>query len=639
MRSIDQDRKMRTRAGPVPDFSEPREARAALEEAYAIIHRSPAVVFLWRNEEDWPVEFVSKNVTRVLGWDSESFLSGRLHYASLIHPDDLARVRQEVVGHGGEPRRDEFEHRPYRVRTPDGTYRWVDDRTAVRRDEQGRITHYQGIVLDITDEVAARSRLGETLQELRERNKELRCLYRMTRILDQEAIGLQEVLVETVKLIPPAWQRPQATFARIRYKEHTATTRPFEETPWQQESPIRVRGEEEGRVEVFAHPSSPWSVEGPFLDEEQRLLDAVADQLARSIERMQAEKVLRDHEAHYRNLVENLGEVIFTMDRDGVLTYVSPIIHRVIGYEDGEVLGKPFTGLIPRDDLAERRARFRKVLAGEPSVSEFRLKTRGGDERWVRASTRPLVKRQKIVGVQGVLMDITDLKDAWKELMESRERLETILVSLPVGVVIIDRDTKTIVEANPAALSLIGAPEEQVVGRVCHQYICPFEEGHCPIKDLSSGLDNSERTLLDAEGRAVPIQKSVIPMELDHRTFLIECFSDIRAQKQAQEEREARERLRAAVETAGAVCHELNQPLQALVGYADLLSLEVASESAIRRHADMIRQQVRAMSAITKKLERIHSYTTKGYLGQSRIIDIDRASGSKGDRPGAPDRC
>lgn len=637
MAFIEQDRKESTRTETVPVSSGPKEARAALEEAYAIIHRSPAVVFLWRNEEGWPVEFVSKNVTRVLGWDPDSFLSGRQRYASLIHPDDLARVMREVVEHGGEPGRDEFEHQPYRVRTPDGTYRWVDDRTAVRRDEQGRITHYQGIVLDITDQVAARSRLEETLQELRERNKELRCLYRMTRILDQAGIGLQEVLAETVNLIPPAWQRPQATFARIRHKEHTATTHPFEETAWKQESPIRIRGEVEGRVEVFALPSDPLSAGTPFLEEEQLLLDTVADQLGRSIERMQAEKALRDHEAHYRNLVENLGEVIFTMDCEGVLTYVSPIIRKVIGYEDREVLGKPFTGLIPRDDLAERRAGFREVLAGQPRVSEFRLKTRDGGARWVRASTRPVVKRRKIVGAQGVFMDITDLKDAWKELMESRERLETILVSLPVGVVIIDRDTKTIVEANPAALSLIGAPEEEVVGRICHRYICPSEEGHCPIKDLGSGLDNSERTLLDAEGRAIPIQKSVIPMDLDHRTFLIECFSDIRAQKQAQQEREARERLRAAVETAGAVCHELNQPLQALFGYADLLSLEVASESAVRRHADMIRQQVRAMSAITKKLEGIRSYTTKGYLGQSRIIDIDRASGSEEDRPWAPD--
>jgi PAS domain S-box-containing protein len=228
-------------------------------------------------------------------------------------------------------------------------------------------------------------------------------------------------------------------------------------------------------------------------------------------------------------------------------------------------------------------------------------------------------------------MDITELKRARDDLLKSSERLETILVSLPIGVVVIDRSTKTIVEANPAALSLIGAPLEEVIGRTCHRFICPAEKGRCPITDLGNTIDNSERILLDSDGNSIPIQKMVIPVEFDNRQFLVECFLDIRAQKRVQEEREAKEKLQGVIEMAGAVCHELNQPMQALIGYADLLAFELSSQSPLRSSTEGIKQQVRDMSAIMSKLVGINRYRTQGYLGDTRIRDIDRASGAVKD--------
>lgn len=612
-------------------LAEQGHVEEALQEAERIINRSPAVAFLWRNAEGWPVEYVSRNVSRVFGYEAEDFLSGSLSYVELIHPEDLDTVAREVDEYSRDPQREEFVHRPYRILTSEGDVRWVDDRTAIRRDDRGGITHYQGIVLDITEKVNAEAQLERSLKDLKERNKELDCLYSIARVLEQEEIALEDILRRTVALIPPAYQVPESTFARVRHREAEYTTRPFRETCWKLESPIRVKAQQTGSVEVFVDPPETL-VPGtpPFLAEEQALLDALAERLGRLIERMEAEEALRQNEAHYRNLVENLGEVLLTTDLEGKLTYVSPTIHDLTGYDPGEVFGSEFSEFVHPEDLPERRAHFQEILAGQPQVGSFRLKTRSGAYRWVQTSAQPIVKGRKVVGLQGVLMDVSDLKQTQEKLVESRERLETILASLPIGIVIIDRDTKTIVEANPAALSLIGAPQEQVVGHVCHRFICPAEEGYCPITDLGISLDNSERTLLDAQGNSVPIQKIVIPIDLDQRPFLIECFSDIRAQKKAQQEREAREKLQGVIEMAGAVCHELNQPMQAVVGYTDLLGLELPVDSPLRKYADAIRGQVRAMGEITQKLTGINRYRTRHYLGESRIIDIDRASGVVG---------
>lgn len=139
-----------------------KETEAELRQSYRIINSSPAVVFLWKNAEGWPVEFVSKNVKELFGYTQEAFTSGKVPYEKTVHEDDLERVANEVAQYSKEKGRKQFVHEPYRIVTKDGKVKWVDDRTYIRRNEEGGITHYQGIVLDITK----RKKLEEKLEYL-----------------------------------------------------------------------------------------------------------------------------------------------------------------------------------------------------------------------------------------------------------------------------------------------------------------------------------------------------------------------------------------------------------------------------------------------------------------------------------------
>ncbi|MGE0713347.1 MAG: ATP-binding protein [Planctomycetota bacterium] len=139
-----------------------------------VASKVPVAIFGWRNEPGWPVEFVSENVDVVLGYAQEDFLSGRVVYAQIIHPDDLERVTQEVVTHSAT-RATEFEHEDYRVVDPVGAVRWVQDLTAILYDE-GQITHYVGYILDITARREAEDSLRAAKAEveaLLERTREL----------------------------------------------------------------------------------------------------------------------------------------------------------------------------------------------------------------------------------------------------------------------------------------------------------------------------------------------------------------------------------------------------------------------------------------------------------------------------------
>ena len=89
---------------------------------------------------------------------------------------------------------------------------------------------------------------------------------------------------------------------------------------------------------------------------------------------------------------------------------------------------------------------------------------------------------------------------AEEALRESESRLRTILDNVQAGVLILDPETHTIVDVNPVAAKLIGVPKEQIVGAVCHKYVCPADKGKCPITDLDQRVDNSERILLTADG-------------------------------------------------------------------------------------------------------------------------------------------
>jgi len=163
--------------GGFVDITDRKRTENALQEAYSIINRSPAVAFLWKNLEGWPVEFVSDNVIELFGYAAEEFTSGQVSYAKTVHPDDLERVEDEVATFSKDKVSIGFVHKPYRIISKNGKVRWLDDRTYIRRDNKGNITHYEGIVVDITDSMQT----AETLRE----NKE-----KLARSKKMESLGL-----------------------------------------------------------------------------------------------------------------------------------------------------------------------------------------------------------------------------------------------------------------------------------------------------------------------------------------------------------------------------------------------------------------------------------------------------------------
>ncbi len=153
------------------DITERKRAEDILRRANRIINTSPAVAFLWKNVEGWPVEYVSENVERVFGYSANEFITGKVSYLEILHPEDQGKVADEVTRYSEEKDRTDFIHEPYRIIAKGGQVKWIDDRTSILRDGSGTITHYQGIVLDVTERKLAEEEKAKLEEQLHQSQK------------------------------------------------------------------------------------------------------------------------------------------------------------------------------------------------------------------------------------------------------------------------------------------------------------------------------------------------------------------------------------------------------------------------------------------------------------------------------------
>jgi PAS domain S-box-containing protein len=229
----------------------------------------------------------------------------------------------------------------------------------------------------------------------------------------------------------------------------------------------------------------------------------------------------------------------------------------------------------PGDFMEIMKGVLKDYKEGRLVPSEVRVEK---EEVYLKEYNERLVKKleQKMLDLE---MDITERERAEKALKASEKRLRTILDSVQAGIMIINAETHVIVDANPSAIEMFGAPREQVIGSVCHNYICPAEEGQCPVTDLGQIVDKSERVLLTANGKWVPIIKTVVPVRLNGGKHLLESFVDITEQKRAEEAlKKAYEELKTLDELKSNiianVSHELRTPITIAKGVMEIVGDE-----------------------------------------------------------------
>ncbi len=260
--------------------------------------------------------------------------------------------------------------------------------------------------------------------------------------------------------------------------------------------------------------------------------------------RKQAEEALRENELFLREsqIIGRIGGWKANPETDYL--ECTEGIYRILGvpleYKPGFAEGLKF--FVPQYVPVIRERLMRALTAGEPFQMECEITTATGKQLWTELRGFAQGITGKTLCAIGTLQDITERKRAEAVLRKSEESLRQILESVGFGVVIVGKDRK-IRQANHAALEMMGlGAEEELIGRICHDSICPADRDKCPIFDLGQKVDKSERVLLHKNGSRVPILKSVTPINLGGEEVLLESFVDITERKQAEDALSAQRR-------------------------------------------------------------------------------------------------
>lgn len=414
------------------DITERKRSEEALQQAFLdlqelnfIVNMSPAIAFLWRAADNWPVEYVSENIAQ-FGYEPDDLTSGRIPFVLMIHADDRERVSAEVAEYTREGST-EFTQE-YRILTKSGEVRWIDDRSWVRRDVDGRVTHYQGIVFDITERKQAEEKHKESQQQLADI---INFLPDATFVIDREG----EVI---------AWNRAIEEMTAVKAEDMLGKGNyeyalPFygERRPILIDLVLASDKELEAKYVGTERKGSVLAGETyiPALGGGKTYLLGTASVLHDSrgnivgaiesirdiTERRQAEEALVQAEEKYRGIFENAIMGIFQTTPEGRILSANPAFARILGYDSPEEVIDTITDLSRQVYVnPERRVELLHLVEERGAVRDFEVRffRRDQSTAWIALSLRAVRNSgSTLLYYEGTAQDVTDRK-----LLESRLR-------------------------------------------------------------------------------------------------------------------------------------------------------------------------------------------------------------------------
>ncbi len=419
----------------------------------------------------------------VTGYSMEEFLQNPNLWIAMVPEEDRAAVLEHAQAalEGRNPT--QLEHRIIRK---DGQVRWIRDRVVIRRDEAGRVAFYDGILTDVTEEKLAQLEVRQLTQSLEqrvvERTAQLKAAHDQLRVLFEHApVGISWVErgdPDIYHLNDRFCQIIGLSYSEARSYENLLKATHPDDREDQEELMARLR---QGEMDSFTLEKRYVHKDGRIVwgqltvavlrDEAGRITQHFA-MLVDITDRVRAEQEARASELRLRRYFENASEILYSLDAQGVFTFVSPAWTLKLGHALGDVVGHPFTEFVHPDDVEACRTFFREVVAsGISSRSvEYRIRHIDGDWRW-HATTGSVIRDEKGAATFfGIGRDISRRHEAQMELrasLERREELERIIDRSPSVAVLWSAQEGWAVQFVSESISQFGYRAQDLVsGRI-----------------------------------------------------------------------------------------------------------------------------------------------------------------------------
>jgi PAS domain S-box-containing protein len=384
-----------------------------------------------------------------------------------------------------------------------------------------------------------------------------------------------------------------------------------------------------------------------------RILQSYRDQTQQiSFARALAEKRL-EALAPYLDFFLSSADGIIAVDAEGNVLFSNPRAHELTGRSEAELARHPFAAVVAQGDHARLEAVRADIAAGSaPGPVDLVLAPppdRSFKARIVSVSFGSIERDDGAAAIV-TLRDVTADRATAAELTKTKDFLERVIESSVDAIISADLRGEVLL-FNRAAERCYGYAAGEVVGGLNVRALYPAGVAEHVMRLIRSAehggegrLEGYRTEVLAKDGTRVPVLLSA-SLILDHGRPVgsVGIFTDLRERlrmevrlREAEDELRAREKHALIAELAGAAAHELNQPLTSVIGYAEIVRKRVAAvgegsadavtTASLTNAADAIAREAERMADIVRKIGKLTRYETKTYVGDARIIDLDRAS-------------
>ena len=478
---------------------------------------------------------------------------------------------------------------------------------------------------------AVEKELARKTHDLRERVKELNCLYTILALLERDVALDDRTFQGIVNALPPAFQDPPGTCSRLAIEGKVFQTEGFRETPWREIATIEVQGRAAGQLEVFDRGSH--QDKAPFLPEERKLVRTIATRVGKLIDRKRAEEELKQSEEKYRTLIESSSDAILMLDKNRNIVSCNKACLSLFGYEPGEVEGKSVRIIHTSDNNFVRfgKMAYPVIKKGNMFRTEWDFARKDGSIMPGETVTSAIRTPQgRIRGYVAIIRDITERKRAQELLNRERETFFSILQKAPYGIVLADTEGK-FTYINPEFTRITGYTLPDVpTGRDWMHKAYPEPEYRHQVRETwkedvaKKGIQRTFRVVCK-KGQVKDIQFR--PTLLDDGRMIITLY-DITERKRAEDEiRRLNEELeRRVIERTRqleavnkdleafsySVSHDLRAPLLSVGGFSRLLLRDYA-EGLDERAKQFIRMIYNGTQRMGELIDSFLSFSRLGH--------------------------
>ena len=336
------------------------------------------------------------------------------------------------------------------------------------------------------------------------------------------------------------------------------------------------------------------------------------------------EKQIRESEAYHRELFERTSDPELVIAHDGTVRQINAAARQLLEIGREDILNHNIHDLVYEKDRREFEVAFSGALDGS-DIPIFEVHIYLANGRLLPVDTD--LCSVDIHGQRHLLLHLRDIRRR-----KSAEAQSAMILRHIGDAIFITDQTGIIMMTSTSTGEMTGYPQDELIGLDIAKFHAG--EGEFRLDANSEHRDQTHEGILKLkDGKEISVEWTLAAFEVAGEIFYISVVRDLKDRRQAEAQRLEADRLTTLLEIAGGAAHEINQPLTAIMGYAEMSQVRLPADNPAHAHQQNIINAATRISDILKRMQAVRSYQTRPYTHGHNIVDFTESSKEEGAAP------